>query len=148
MRVIDCHVFRRTTAEPLFLLLKRARDRIYPGIWQCVTGKIEPDEKPFTTALREVREETGLDPEALWTVEQVNQYYEAGPDRMNLIPVFAAEVSASIVTLSDEHIAYQWCDIQEAEQLLLWAQQKTGVRRFYEMLKGDPSRLQLTRIPI
>lgn len=141
-------MFRRTAGEPSFLLLKRARDRIYPGIWQCVTGKIEPDEKPFTTALREVREETGLAPQALWTVEQVNQYYEAGPDRLNLIPVFAAEVNTSVVTLSDEHIAYQWCDIHEAEQLLLWAQQKTCIRRFYEMLKGDPSRLHLTRIPI
>ncbi|NOZ08054.1 MAG: NUDIX pyrophosphatase [FCB group bacterium] len=146
VRVIDCHVFRRTAGEPLFLLLKRARDRIYPGIWQCVTGKIEPDEKPFQTALREVREETGLVPQSLWTVEQVNQYYEAELDRLNFIPVFAAEVDTSDVILSDEHTAYQWCSLREAEQLLLWAQQKAGARRLYEMLTGDPQRLRLTRI--
>ncbi len=134
--------------EALFLLLKRAEDRIYPGIWQCVTGKIEPPEKPFRTALREVREETGLQPEKLWTVEQVNQYYEAKPDRMNLIPVFAVRVSSSDVILSAEHTDYKWCAVQEATDQLLWGQQKDGLKRFYEMQTGDPLRMDLNHIPI
>ena len=41
------------------LLLERAR---HPGFWQSVTGSRENGESARTTAWREVREETGLDP--------------------------------------------------------------------------------------
>src|SRR5574340_1339219 len=40
------------------LLLERAD---HPGYWQSVTGSCEPGEALRDTALREVREETGLD---------------------------------------------------------------------------------------
>src|SRR5574340_1263327 len=40
------------------LLLERAD---YPGYWQSVTGSCEPGEALRDTALREVREETGMD---------------------------------------------------------------------------------------
>ena len=41
VRVVDCHIFRWDNGEPVFLLLKRSENQMYPGIWQCVTGKIE-----------------------------------------------------------------------------------------------------------
>ena len=46
VRVMDCHVFRLVDNEPIYLLLKRSSEQMYPGIWQCVTGKIEAGEKP------------------------------------------------------------------------------------------------------
>ena len=44
VRVVDCHIFRWDNGEPVFLLLKRSENQMYPGIWQCVTGKIEKNE--------------------------------------------------------------------------------------------------------
>ncbi|OAT46594.1 dihydroneopterin triphosphate pyrophosphohydrolase [Proteus hauseri ATCC 700826] len=40
------------------LMLKRRDD---PDFWQSVTGSLEEDETPLQTALREVREEVGID---------------------------------------------------------------------------------------
>ena len=49
------------TPELQVLLIERA-DR--PGFWQSVTGSQDPGETLRETAVREVREETGLDAEA------------------------------------------------------------------------------------
>jgi dATP pyrophosphohydrolase len=46
------------TPELQVLLLERAD---HPGFWQSVTGSQDEGEALFDTALREVREETGLD---------------------------------------------------------------------------------------
>ena len=137
-----------SSGQPEFLLLKRAEDQLYPGIWQCITGKIQFDEKSFQTALRELKEETGLLTDKLWVIDQVNHYYEPSEDRMNLIPVFGAVVSSKNVILSKEHSQFKWCPIIEIEKLLLWNQQKTGARRFYEMLVNEKDILPFTKVDI
>ena len=45
------------TSEPNVLLLERA---LHPGYWQSVTGSQEDGESLIETAVREVREETGV----------------------------------------------------------------------------------------
>jgi len=148
VRVIDCHIVFLGNGEPDFLLLKQADNIIYPGIWQCVTGKIEPKEKPYQTAIREIEEETNLLPKTMWTIDQVNHYYEAKFDRMNLIPIFGAEVDSITISLSDEHKDYKWCSINEATELLLWKQQKTGLQEFHDMLTNKTDKLKLTEIKL
>ncbi|MBC8214828.1 MAG: NUDIX pyrophosphatase [Candidatus Marinimicrobia bacterium] len=148
VRVIDCHIVRWNNDIPEFLLLKRADNVIYPGIWQCVTGKIEQNEKPYQTAIRELHEETGLQPQAMWTIDQVNHYYEAELDRMNFIPIFGVEVSESKISLSDEHTNYKWCPIEEASDLLLWTQQKNGLLEFHNMLTTKTEKLDLTKVSV
>ena len=74
--------------------LKRSDDKIYPGIWQGVTGKIKDEEPPYKTALRELKEETGLTADKMWTADKVNMFYDATENIMNLIPVFGVVVSS------------------------------------------------------
>jgi hypothetical protein len=38
--LIEAHIFRETEKGIEFLLLKRADNQIYPGVWQMVSGKI------------------------------------------------------------------------------------------------------------
>ena len=119
---------------------------MYPGIWQCVTGKIEAGEKPDETALRELKEETGLTSLNMWTVDQVNHFFEAEQNRMNLIPIFCVEVKSEMVTLSPEHTEYKWCKIDEGVDLLLWNQQKQGLKTFHKMITEKSKKLSLSKI--
>ncbi|MCH8327031.1 MAG: NUDIX domain-containing protein [Candidatus Marinimicrobia bacterium] len=148
VRVIDLHVVRWVKQEPRYLLLHRAKGQMYAGVWQGVTGKLEKGEKAWETALRELREETGQSARRLWTVDQVNFFYEASHDRMNAIPVFGAEVADEEVVLSKEHDYYQWSAIEEAVKLILWGQQRTGLRAFHDMLTQTKEKLRWTEVPL
>ena len=59
--LIEAHIFRKTKNGIELLLLKRSETEIYPGLWQMVSGKIQVNEKAYQTALREIKEETGLE---------------------------------------------------------------------------------------
>ena len=50
VRVIDAYVFRRTKNGIKFLLLKRAKTKIYEHLWQGVAGKIEKNESAIEAA--------------------------------------------------------------------------------------------------
>lgn len=133
-RVIDCHVFRRVQPEPVYLVLRRAPKTIYAGSWRMVGGKISAGEKAFETAIRELREETGLTPARFWTVNFVNSFYEAAHDRINVIPVFAAEVVSDAVRLSGEHDECAWLPFDEAVKRLEWPAQKEGLRMIHDYI--------------
>ena len=150
IRVIDCHIayFNKDKSDWDFLLLKRSKNKIYPNIWQGVTGKINNNELPYKTALRELNEETSLQPKKMWTIDQVNSFYDAKNNIMNLIPVFGVSVELKNVTLSKEHSEYKWCNISETIKLLTWEQQKKGVHIFYQMLKENKDRLEILEIKI
>ena len=148
VRVVDCHVFRIVESAPLYLLLKRSQNQMYPNIWQCVTGKIETGEKPYEAALRELKEETELTPVSMWTVDQVNHFFEAEQNRMNLIPVFAVEVESENVTLSPEHTEYRWCNVEAGINLLLWNQQKQGLQTLHQMIMEKSEKLELSKVSI
>ena len=89
-QMIEAHVFRDTNDDLEFLLLKRSGKVIYPGLWQMVNGKIKAGEKAYQTALREIKEETGIVPERLWVVPKVDSFYSHENDNIMLLPVFAA----------------------------------------------------------
>lgn len=105
------------------LLLERA-DK--PGYWQSVTGSREGTESLRETAIREVREETGLDAEhyalADWQLSNVYEIYPHWRHRYapgvthNTEHVFGLELPAPIpVTLApEEHLRYEWVPWREA----------------------------------
>jgi len=108
--LIEAHIFRANKNGIEFLLLKRSEGQPYSGLWQMVTGKIKSDEKAYQTALREIKEETGLVPVQLWVAPTVNSFYEPKDEYICLLPVFAARVELDMVQLSDEHTEYKWVD--------------------------------------
>jgi len=145
--IIEAHIFRRVPNNIEFLLMKRAPNQIYAGLWQMITGSVEAGEKGYETVLREIKEETSLKPEDLWIVPNVNCFYAATDDSVNMVPVFVAEVSGNaVVKLSDEHVDYIWCGIDKAKELLAWPGQRKSVEIIAEYFLKEKSLLKLIKI--
>ena len=106
------------------LLLERAD---FPGHWQSVTGSQEAGESLAQTALRELREETGIDAATLGGLVdwQVSNVYEIFPQWAFRYPpgtthntehVFGLEVSAPVPVRIEprEHLRHVWLPWREA----------------------------------
>ena len=139
VRCIDCHIAFINNGSPEYLILKRSENKRYPSIWQSVTGKIDSEEKPVDAAYRETKEETGLSPQKLWSIDTVNYYYDPKRNIMNLIPVFGMLVNETKITLSDEHQDYNWFNFEGAKNKLLWDNQKKGLECFHEIILNPKS---------
>ena len=134
--LVECWVFRlphppggaagevRGGVEPEFLLIRRAPGRIFPGLWQCVTGGPEAAERIPQVALREVAEETGFGPEHIegfYDLDMVSSFYDEGPDAIVSGAIFALRGGAAAEPrLSDEHDAFRWAAADDARALVVW----------------------------
>jgi 8-oxo-dGTP pyrophosphatase MutT (NUDIX family) len=132
--LVACWLFRVDAAPGRgleILLIRRAPDRIYPGLWQCVTGKLEPGERIVDGALREVVEETGLGPvdlEAVFDTDLVNWFHEPQGDTLRCEAVFAARVrSDAEVRLSHEHDDARWLTPEDARPMVVWAAYRRAI---------------------
>jgi lipoyl(octanoyl) transferase len=102
-------------------------------VWQPVTGKIDPGERPLAAAAREVKEETGLRPKRWWALETPGVFYDLTADRLLALPVFAAEIGASErVTLSEEHDASAFLPAATAARRWLWNTQRAALKQVRE----------------
>jgi dATP pyrophosphohydrolase len=140
--IVEVCIFAFTGDGPEYLMLRRSpHEKIYPDIWQFVTGSIEGAETATRAALREMAEETALVPTSLWVVPHVNTFYDPSHDSLNLTPVFAAQVDAGRVPkLSAEHTEYRWCDRSSAEGLLVWPGQRLALGILHDsIVRGGPA---------
>jgi len=148
-RIVEVCAFRFVRNAPEYLLLKRSPgDRIHPGIWQIVTGTIRDGETAAAAARREVREETGVEPERFWVAPFTGSFYEPRRDEMHLIAFFAAQIGADAgVRLSNEHAAFEWLRLAEARRRLVWPGQREGLDIVDRFIAGGEEAAQLSLLP-
>ena len=149
--LVACWVYRANAAGGVeILLIRRAPGRMYPGLWQCVTGRLETDERILDGALREVAEETGLGPsdiEAVFETDIVNWFHEVAVDGLMSEAVFAARVrSAATVTLSHEHVDHRWLAPAAAHELVVWPAYHRAIEHI-EWLDANPEKAVVYRLP-
>lgn len=132
------------------LLIRRAAGRLYPGLWQCVTGKLEAAERIVDGALREVAEETGLGPsdfEAFMETDIVNWFHAADLDTLLCEAVFAARVRPGAeVVISDEHDAFQWLVPAQARALVTWPAYERAIDTVVWLVE-NPTRAMTFQLP-
>lgn len=147
--MIEAHIFRIKKNKIEFLLLKRAENEIYPGLWQMVSGTIHEGETAYQTALREIYEETNLKAEKLWVVPNINSFYSPEKNYISLLPVFAVKVKAgSRVMISDEHTEFKWVTRVKAKKMLAWVGQRKSVDIICEYFTKEKSSLKFVEIKI
>jgi 8-oxo-dGTP pyrophosphatase MutT (NUDIX family) len=141
--LIDCWVFRIGQEGVEILLIRRASGRILPGLWQCVSGSLEPDERVALAALREVEEETGFGPasiDAFYDLDLVNQFHEPSVDAVMVSAVFAVRVRNDVEpVLSHEHTAFRWVELGAAWQEVVWPGYRDALERIRDHLQ-DPEK--------
>lgn len=100
--------------EGKYLVVKRASTKsMHPGLWEFPGGGLEGGETPEEGALRELREETGLE----GRIVNVGEPGEVETDYGTLkIHPFLVEVEGE-VELSKEHSEYRWIELEELEEL-------------------------------
>ncbi len=136
--VVEVYVIRHNAGDWRVLVLQRSPDATRPGSWELVYGKIDAGERPERAAVRELREETGLEVQALYNI-RVNSFYLHAAQTVQMSIVFAAFVAeGSEVTLSDEHQRFEWLGLDEACDRFTWPRAARGLREARHLLgRGD-----------
>jgi len=126
------------TPDRQVLLLERAD---HPGWWQSVTGSQNPGEILVETAIREVREETGLDAHAYrledWGYSNRYEIYACYRHRYapgithNTEHVFGLQVPLPLpVKLAPrEHLSHLWLPAEEAAARCFSPSNAEAIRR-------------------
>ena len=118
--------FRMTGDSPEYLLLH------YPhGHWDFPKGKLENEESLQQAALRELQEETGLSAELIEGFESNIDYIFKHDGQLikKTVVFFVGRASEGEITLSHEHIDFEWLSYQDALKRLTFDNAKQLLER-------------------
>ena len=127
-------LFRNDSSENEFLLLN------YPqGHWDFVKGKVEQNETPHETAIRETKEETGIT-----SVEFIDGFEESveydfrfkKEDIHKKVIFFLAKTNEKNIQLSHEHNDYLWLEYNDALKKTTFENAKNVLSKAHEFLSS------------
>jgi 8-oxo-dGTP pyrophosphatase MutT (NUDIX family) len=133
---VDVYVIRPVANDWRVLVLRRSTGTRCPGSWEAVHGRIEKGERPEQAAVREVFEETGLRPARLYNIT-VQPFYMQTAGVVTAAVVFAAFVDEPArVRVADEHDAFEWLGVADAERRFVWPRSKAAIREIVSLLES------------
>lgn len=134
--VVDVLVFRPAVRGWLVLALRRSAATRCPGSWEMVHGKVEPGEALEQSAVRELREETGLRPDRLFSIT-MHPFYLVPSATPTLAAVFAAIVPTDAsVQLGAEHDKLAWLTVSQARRRFSWPHERTALDHARELIQN------------
>jgi 8-oxo-dGTP pyrophosphatase MutT (NUDIX family) len=132
---VDVYVCRGREDSLEVLLLRRARGRVRAGTWEAVHGTIDAGETPGDAARRELHEETGCTPMALYNLSRVEQFYLHHSDEIALIPAFVAFIALdAVVRIGEEHDTVMWLSSQDAQDRCTWPRAQRAIGDLVKLL--------------
>ena len=115
-----------------FLIVQRSENKTYPLMWECVGGSVTSGEGSLLGAVREVKEELGIDileSEGAF-IGSTLRYYEGCPDILD-IWLFKSNVLISEVEFQKEEVNdAKWATIEEIKKL--YKEKKFEANAFFE----------------
>ncbi len=129
-------VYRLQDGEPLFLLIRDSYRN-----WGFPKGHLENDEQPDAAALREVREETGLESlEMDGEIETIDWFFRFRGRLVHKVCHFYLMHTASARTKpqrAEGITACRWAAFDEATQLVSYANARDVLARAFAMVRPD-----------
>lgn len=127
-------IYRKSKNGIRFLLL-------YHGgsYWNFPKGHLEPHETPYTAAVREIKEETGLTRKDLkfnlrFTARDEFTFKRQKREVSKRVAYFLAETTNPIVRVSREHYGYGWFLYRDAIKMLQHKNLRESLRRAYGVI--------------
>jgi 8-oxo-dGTP diphosphatase len=102
------------------LLVKRGREP-YAGLWSFPGGKIEPNEAPREAALRELKEETGIEADIEGILDKIDVATETadGKELRYRLTVFYGRYRSGTLGAGSDADAVRWFALDETNTLLM-----------------------------
>ncbi len=127
-------VYRVENSIPLFLLLTSNKR----GIWCLPKGLIEENEDEVTTAMREVREETGVSRVKLrGKVGQIKYQFGFRAKTFDkTVHFFLFETDQADAKVGTEHDAMEWMPFEKALQTLSYPNEKDMLSKAWSMIRA------------
>lgn len=130
-------IYRKTPEGPKFLLL-------YHGgrYWNFPKGKLEEGERIFKAALREVREETGLNIHDLrfgnyFKTHNRYVFRNGGQKIFKIVTFYLAETHKTEIKVSKEHDGYGWFLYRDANRMFMHQDLKPILKKAYDLIVSN-----------
>jgi 8-oxo-dGTP pyrophosphatase MutT (NUDIX family) len=110
-----------------------------PPRWQLPKGLVDPGETPETAALREIKEEAGIDATHAGLIDRVEYWYQSkrGNERIRyhkFVNFFLMWYVSGDVSLHDDEVnEARWFPVSDAIQALAFRSERAIVQRAVEL---------------
>jgi 8-oxo-dGTP pyrophosphatase MutT (NUDIX family) len=132
-------VYRRASAKGIEVAIVRVGPK---NRWQIPKGLVEEGESAEATAVREVREEAGVEGELIAPLDAIEYWYvgsERGAERVRFhkrVHFFLLEYRSGDVADHDHEVSEaRWVPLGDAEHMLAFASEQKVMARARELLK-------------
>jgi 8-oxo-dGTP pyrophosphatase MutT (NUDIX family) len=129
-------VYRVHDGEPLFLLIRDS----YAN-WGFPKGHLETDEAPDVAALREVREETGLEDVTMdGAIDTIDWFFRFRGRLVHKVCHFylmRSDASETTPQRAEGITACRWAPFDEAAKLVSYANARDVLARAHAMVRGE-----------